>query len=91
MGGSVECEENRGTCVNVRWYVWVVQTEYTHVHIMYCAKAEDAHKLLHHVCSVPVAVPQVPTQVHCIKLETSGYQSVSLNISHSAASWGAQL
>jgi len=52
-------------------------------------RLKDGHKLMHHVRqSVQVPFPQVPTQVHCIKLETSGYQSVRLNISHSAASWG---
>lgn len=36
-------------------------------------RLKDGHELLHHVRqSVPVAVPQIPTQVHCINPVTVG-------------------
>ena len=36
---------------------------------------------------VQVPISQVLTQVHSINLETSGYQSVKLDVSHGAGSW----
>ena len=36
---------------------------------------------------VQVSISQVLTQVHSTNLETSGYKSVKLNVSHGAGSW----